>query len=133
MIFRYDESSDAFHFESRDDNCVPSYAPDAYGNDDTDIRVPLAPCAYRLADYTFAKGEPVSRSRVLNKLGVFRCLKRECDALNALLWRRFHHRHRRDDDGGPPAPLEEDELGKARFMELLSNVGVHRRVSEMIL
>ena len=138
MIFRYDESSDAFHFfdtslssSSRDDYCVPSYAPDAYGNDDTDIRVPLAPCAYRLADYTFAKREPVLLSRVLNKLGVFRCLRRECDALNALLWRRFHRDD--DDDGGPPTPLEEDELGKARFMELLSNVGVHRRVSEMIL
>ena len=66
------------------------------------------------------------------KLNVLRCLSRECDNLNNLLWHRFsptdenyHHRHSHT--------IEEDELGKARFMELISNCGVFQKVSELIL
>jgi len=106
---------------------TPSLATDAYGNAETDIVVPLAACVYRMTDYTYAKKEPVSVTRCVLKLGVLRCLARECRNLNNLLW------HRLD----PAAPyfgsMEEDELGKTRFMELLSNCGVYQKVSEIIL
>jgi hypothetical protein len=123
----------------------PEFVADAHGNAETDILVPLAPCAYRLADYTLAKREPVLLQRCLIKLGVLRCLQRECGTLNQLLLRRFskgsgHESPSLDDGtqaqssaGGISGSIEEDELGKARFMELLSNCGVYQKVSEMIL
>uniref|UniRef100_A0A6S8JUK5 AAA+ ATPase domain-containing protein n=1 Tax=Amphora coffeiformis TaxID=265554 RepID=A0A6S8JUK5_9STRA len=93
----------------------------------TDIIVPLAPCVYRMCDYTIAKREPVALERCVLKLGVLRCLQRECQTLNALLW------HRLSNTSGGSSSLEEDELGKVRFMELLSNCGVYQKVAEMIL
>lgn len=139
-LFQYEESLDAFVFDLTLD--TPRFVPDRHGNPDTDILVPLAPCAYRLADYTLAKKEPVQVQRCLIKLGVFRCLQRECAALNHLLWHRLSPRvpgipnlHDSEEAAvvGSSGTMEEDELGKARFMELLSNCGVYQKVSEMIL
>jgi len=124
-IFHYDESLDAFIFDHS--NAPPCLTSDKYGNADTDILVPLAPCAYRMTDYTLAKKEPVLLQRCVSKLGVLRCLDRECDNLNNLLWHRFNP------EFGHVGSMEEDELGKARFMELLSNCGVYQKVSELIL
>jgi hypothetical protein len=78
-----------------------------------------------MTDYTLAKKQPILLQRCITKLNVLRCLQRECDNLNHLLWHRFADL--------PHPTLEEDELGKARFMELLSNCGVYQKVSEMIL
>lgn len=145
-LFHYDESLEAFLFDLSLDK--PRFVADAHGNPETDILVPLAPCAYRLADYTLAKKEPVLIQRCLIKLGVLRCLQRECGTLNKLLWHRFSPSlgapgiPALDDDeeeDGKATPsagrgsIEEDELGKVRFMELLSNCGVYQKVSEMIL
>jgi hypothetical protein len=88
-----------------------------------EIVVPLAPCVYRMTDYTYGKKEPVRLARCANKLGVLRCLDRERDALNRLLRCRL----------SSSGTLEEDELGKTRFMELLSNCGVYQKVSELVL
>lgn len=86
------------------------------------VLVPLAPCAYRLTDHTFTKREPITVKRCVLKLGVLRCLQRERDNLNSLLQHRNYHE-----------TLEEDELGKNRFMELLSSCGVYQKVSELLL
>eukprot|EP00934_Nitzschia_sp_Nitz4_P000117 Nitzschia sp. Nitz4//scaffold13_size275219//17585//20152//NITZ4_000837-RA/size275219-processed-gene-0.122-mRNA-1//-1//CDS//3329535903//117//frame0 len=139
-LFDYDESLEAFLFDITKDQAL--LVPDVHGNEGTDILIPLAPCAYRLTDYTFAKKEPVKLERCIVKLGVLRCLQRECGNLNQLLWHRVSpsstpHLPSLDGDGPPPASgggsMEEDELGKARFMELLSNCGMYQKASEMIL
>jgi hypothetical protein len=152
------------------------------GSSDLMIVVPLAPCVYRMTDYTYAKRQAVSLHRIVLKLGVLRCLARECHRLNELLWQRFHPILLSNDgsygsngSGSRSLPemtplwkedenekkktdiptsatattaqphrspyyyyyyvgtLEEEELGKARFMELLSNCGVYQKVSELIL
>lgn len=82
------------------------------------IRVPLAPCVYRMTDYTYHKKEPIELQRCVQKLGVLRCLQREAIQLNHRL---------------PHGTLEEEALGQTRFMELLSNCGIYQKVSEMIL
>ena len=125
--FSFDETRKAFLFfrsGQKATDFVPTFLTSA--NNQTDILVPLAPCVYRMCDYTLAKGEPIELERCILKLGVLRCLQRECETLNALLWHMFtvsgaerHH------------TLEEDELGKTRFMELLSNCGVYQKVAEM--
>ncbi len=139
-LFHYEESLDAFLFDLSID--TPRYVEDVYGNPNTDILVPLAPCAYRLTDYTLAKKEPVLLERCLIKLGVLRCLQRECATLNHLLWHRLApgvpgipnlENSRPNKLASSSGSIEEDELGKARFMELLSNCGVYQKVSEMIL
>jgi len=130
-LFVYDETLDSFLLNHSADKAAPKLTTDDHGNADTDILVPLPPCVYRMTDYTLAKKEPVELRRCVLKLGVLRCLQRECDNLNNLLWSRLspattgvdHKSH----------ALEEDELGKARFMELLSNCGVYQKVSELIL
>ncbi|KAL7489335.1 hypothetical protein ACHAW6_014943 [Cyclotella cf. meneghiniana] len=141
-LFVYNEETSSFHFDlSLTDAHL---APDAHANPSVDVVVPLAPCVYRMTDHTFHKGEPLRIERCINKLGVLRCLRRECDELNSLIWGRI----------GPPddkwlelpttettemrhsydrRTLEEDELGKTRFMELLSSCGVYQRVSELVL
>lgn len=92
------------------------------------LRVPLAPCVYRMCDYTFAKQEAVELKRCLLKLGVLRSLERELATLNALLRERLKN----NNDKSSPS-LEEDELHKTRFMELISSCGVSQKVSELLL
>lgn len=125
-LFVYDESLDSFLVNHSKD--TPCLTQDDHGNADTNILVPLAPCVYRMTDYTLAKKEPILLKRCVLKLGVLRALQRECENLNLLLWSRLspstdHKSH----------ALEEDELGKARFMELVSNCGVFQKVSELVL
>jgi hypothetical protein len=131
-LLHYDSSQAAFLFSF--DTTTPRLTADKQGNPLTDILVPLAPCVYRMTDYTFAKKEPIDLVRCVNKLGVLRCFARECDNLNNLLWHRFNPH---DTDKGTlkkhSGSLEEDELGKSRFMELLSNCGVYQKVSELLL
>ena len=159
-LFQYEESIEAFYFVHDNPTLLnPRLCDDAYGNVDTDIRVPLAPCVYRMTDYTLAKKEPITLERCVLKLGVLRCLERECHNLNRLLWSRFNPMKNQrptkpnfvplwEDDKNDQTdavvdplravlhhvrPMEETELGKARFMELLSNCGVYQKVSELIL
>ncbi|CAB9527803.1 AAA family ATPase [Seminavis robusta] len=123
-LFHYDESLESFLMDLN--KITPLLTTDAHGNPDTDILVPLAPCVYRMCDYTLAKKEPILMRRTLLKLDVLRALQRECETINRLLWHRL----------SPTATshaLEEDELGKIRFMELVSNCGVFQKVSELIL
>jgi len=80
------------------------------------LTIPLAPCAYRMTDYTLAKQEPIALERCVYKINVFRCLSREMVVFNQRL-----------------STLSEDALPKMRFMELISNCGVFQRVSELIL
>ena len=127
-LFHYEESLDAFLFDHS--KTTPKLTPDAHGNADTDILVPLPPCAYRMTDYTLAKKEPVLLKRCVLKLGVLRCLQRECENLNHLLWSRLSPDAKDEDKSHA---LEESELGKARFMELLSNCGVYQKVAELVL
>mmetsp|Transcript_37504 Transcript_37504/g.78563 ORF Transcript_37504/g.78563 Transcript_37504/m.78563 type:complete len:883 (+) Transcript_37504:154-2802(+) len=127
-LFVFDETTKSFHFDVTSPNAIHArLSPDTHGNDNVDIIVPLAPCAYRMTDYTYSKKEPVELHRCVNKLGVLRCLDRECKTLNSLLWSRLHPIE------GEAGSMEEDELGKSRFMELLSNCGVYQKVSELIL
>jgi ATPase family associated with various cellular activities (AAA) len=162
QLFQYDESLQAFLFDPtshQQQPQQPTLVEDPNGNVDTNVSVPLAPCIYRLTDYTYAKQEPVLLHRCIIKLGVLRCLWNECQVLNQLLWNRFssasasaasivvehnndnNNNHDRAHDeqsrmmrpGGGATSMEEDELGKARFMELLSNCGVYQKVSELIL
>jgi len=123
-LFDFDSSNDAFLFDLTKQS--PCLTADGCGNGDTDILVPLAPCVYRMTDYTIAKGEPVLLRKCVLKLNVLRCLERECGTINNLL----RHRLSAEGVGGT---IEEDELGKVRFMELLSNCGVFQKVSELIL
>eukprot|EP00978_Attheya_sp_CCMP212_P042804 scaffold267418_cov47-Attheya_sp.AAC.1 len=125
-LFHFDPEQDSFLVDLS--NSTPRLVRDQYGNPETDILVPLAPCVYRMTDYTLAKQEPITLHRCLLKLNVLRCLQRECANLNQLLW----HRHQHVDDV-VDGSLEEDELGKIRFMELLSNCGVFQKVAELIL
>jgi hypothetical protein len=123
--FSYDSTLQAFLFFGAGDTVdsfAPKLVPDLHGQADTDILVPLAPCMYRMTDYTFAKKEAVTLKQCIIKLGVLRCLSRECNNLNNLL----QHRNYR-------SSLEEEELGKSRCMELLSSCGVYQKVSELIL
>jgi len=127
-LFIFDETTKSFHFDLTSPDAIHArLGRDTNGNDNVDIIVPLAPCAYRMTDYTYSKKEPVELHRCVNKLGVLRCLERECKTLNSLLWSRIH-----PNEGGGGS-MEEDELGKSRFMELLSNCGVYQKVSELVL
>ena len=131
--FQYDKSLDAFLLFADGQKVadfVPTLVDDEHGNAQTDILIPLAPCAYRMCDYTLSKREPLELRRCVLKLGVLRCLQRECKTLNDLLWHRFSPS---DSDGRITGTMEEDELGKVRFMELLSNCGVYQKVAELIL
>ncbi|KAL9181683.1 hypothetical protein ACHAXT_012026 [Thalassiosira profunda] len=122
-LFAYRADLAAFQFDLSSKNATgPRLAADAAGRPDVDVVVPLAPCVYRMTDYTYSKKEPILLSRCVNKLGVLRCLLRECGRLNALIANRL-------EQGGT---IEEDELGKARFMELLSTCGVYQEISELI-
>mmetsp|Transcript_58525 Transcript_58525/g.143179 ORF Transcript_58525/g.143179 Transcript_58525/m.143179 type:complete len:877 (+) Transcript_58525:96-2726(+) len=124
-IFIYDTDIESFLFNFSNKEPAPTLVTDQYGNQSVDILVPLAPCVYRMTDYTFAKKQPILLKKCIAKLNVLRCLQRERDNLNRLLWHRFT-------DSSHPT-LEEDEFGKARFMELLSNCGVYQKVSELVL
>lgn len=121
-IFHYDEDLEAFLFDFDQQPQQPIFVKEDDGGDI--LRVPLAPCIYRLSDYTFAKKEPILLQKCLIKLGVLRCFQRECKALNQRL------QVQKCQSG---FVLEEEELGKARFMELLSNCGVYREVVDMLL
>lgn len=162
-LFIYDEALEAFLFSFQEQDTSPAWIDDVHGNNNTDLLVPLAPCVYRMTDYTLAKKEPILISRCVNKLGVLRCLARECRNLNRLLWHRLNPAGNttttlpqfsklwdddNDDDGKNDdkqksserenvlfqgGSIEEDELSKARFMELLSNCGVYQKVSELLL
>ncbi len=91
------------------------------------VEVPLAPLVYRACDFTFEKAvrnqTAVTANNCVRKLGILRALQRERGAFNALLESRLE-----DSD-----PMEEEELGKTRFLELLSNGGVARKVVEILL
>lgn len=127
-FFIFNTELEAFQFDLSTPEVVNAHlSPDRHGNEDVDIIVPLAPCVYRMTDYTYAKKEPVLLTRCVNKLGVLRCLERECNQLNALLSARLKP------IGGRGGSIEEDELTKTRFMELLSNCGVYQKVSELII
>ena len=119
-LFMYNDSKKSFQFNLDKINTEPKLIAS-----NNEIIVPLAPCVYRMTDYTYSKKEPILLSRCINKLNVLRCLLRECDQLNMLLESRL----------SPPlcGTIEEDELGKSRFMELLSNCGVYQQISEMII
>ncbi|GAX27957.1 hypothetical protein FisN_32Lh021 [Fistulifera solaris] len=117
--FEYAEDIQAFLLLSKDDKpttLVPVLEEDV-------VVIPLAPCVYRMTDYTLAKQEPILLQRCILKLNVLRCLVCESQTLNTLLQHRFEVKD----------TIEEDELGKVRFMELLSNAGVYQNVSERIL
>eukprot|EP00986_Skeletonema_menzelii_P002509 scaffold678_cov146-Skeletonema_menzelii.AAC.17 len=116
----HDDSQQSFLF-----NFNPLHTEPKLVEATNEIIVPLAPCVYRMTDYTYTKKEPILLSRCINKLNVLRCLLRECDQLNILLESRLSSPR-----GGT---MEEDELGKTRFMELLSNCGVYQKISEMII
>jgi len=155
--FIYNNETESFHFDLTSSHTTTArLGHDAHGNADVDIVVPLAPCVYRMTDYTYSKKEPIQLTRCVNKLGVLRCLERECAQLNSLLWSRLHPSTAGDGDGDGHLDLdqhngeqrsitaggkvgrgggsiEEDELGKSRFMELLSNCGIYQKVSELIL
>ncbi|KAL7469945.1 hypothetical protein ACHAXS_010182 [Conticribra weissflogii] len=128
QLFAFNSELEAFEFDLSTPEVINArLSPDRHGNEVVDIIVPLAPCVYRMTDYTYAKKEPVLLSRCVNKLGVLRCLERECKQLNALLSARL------EPIVGEGGSIEEDELTKTRFMELLSNCGVYQRVSELII
>jgi hypothetical protein len=137
--FVYDETIQSFLFavhhgdtnKMNNDNkkdylSEPSLIPDMYQNDNTNIVIPLAPCIYRMTDYTYSKKEPITLHRCILKLGVLRCFQRECHTINTLLWNRYHTLT-------STIPMEEDEIGKIRFMELLSNCGIYQKVSELLV
>lgn len=133
--FVYDETIESFLFavhhadaaNSKNTNLnEPCLIPDMYNNDNTNIMIPLGPCIYRMTDYTYIKKEPILLHRCILKLGVLRCLQRECNTFNTLLWERYHTNQ-------SPIPIEEDEIGKIRFMELLSNCGIYQKVSELLV
>ena len=132
-LFEYNASLESFLFFSEgethnSDRMLPKLVP-VSSSASTDqhqqhrIDIPLAPCAYRLCDYTFAKKQPVSLQKCVQKLGVLRCLLREQAVINQWL-QSVILQHKK---------LEDDELGKVRFMELLSNCGVYQSVSQLIL
>ena len=91
------------------------------------IEVPLAPLVYRACDFTFEKAvrnkNAVTTNNCVRKMGILRALQRERDAFNDLLESRLE----------AADPMEEEELGKTRFLELLSNGGVARKVVEILL
>ncbi|KAL7535480.1 hypothetical protein ACHAXR_006515 [Thalassiosira sp. AJA248-18] len=136
-LFIYNQETESFQFDTTTNPAASAarLAPDMHGNPNVDIIVPLAPCVYRMTDYTYSKREPILLSRCVNKLGVLRCLLRECGELNALLWSRLSPRTTTGGGGGGGigGTMEESELGKARFMELLSNCGVYQEISDLIV
>ena len=97
------------------------------GTTTTTIEVPLAPLVYRACDHTFEKAvrnkTAVAADECVRKLGILRALQRERGVFNDLLADRL----------AASNPLEEEELGKTRFLELLSNGGVARTVVELLL
>eukprot|EP00980_Cylindrotheca_fusiformis_P021708 scaffold8535_cov132-Cylindrotheca_fusiformis.AAC.16 len=128
-LFHYDSEKEYFLFDLSKQE--PLLVSDKFGNENVDVLVPLAPCVYRMTDYTIAKKQPIELRRCILKLGVLRCLQRECKTINNLLWSRLGPADAlpgvdldsdkevdRKQIGGS---IEEDELGKVRFMELLSN------------
>lgn len=121
-LFIYNETNESLQFNLTPHHTEPKLLTKTTNNEII-IIVPLAPCVYRMTDYTYTKKEPIRLSRCVNKLNVLRCLLRECDQLNLLLEGRLS-------SGGT---IEEDELGKTRFMELLSNCGVYQKISELIV
>jgi len=129
VLFQHDESKGAFIFSFK--NVVPRIVEKS--DVESAVVVPLTPCVYRMTDYTMGKKEPITTRACVLKLGVLRCLQRECKTLNTLLRNRFTSSSSEDDEVPPPGALEEDELGKTRFMELLSNCGVYQKVSELVL
>jgi len=91
------------------------------------IDVPLAPLVYRACDFTFEKAvrnkTAVTANNCVRKMGILRALQRERDGFNDLLESRIE----------AADPMEEEELGKTRLLELLSNGGVARKVVEILL
>ena len=138
-LFTFDKETSSFIFDLTSPTAVAArLAPDANDNPETDIVVPLAPCVYRMTDYTYNKKEHILLERCINKLGVLRCLAKECNVLNSLIWERINPTKLDMPflDGKnnlTSGVIEEDELSKTRFMELLSSCGVYQSVSEMIL
>jgi hypothetical protein len=128
QLFMYNPSNESFQLNLTSNFTEPKLLREE-GSNNTIIVVPLAPCVYRMTDYTYTKKEPISLSRCINKLNVLRCLQRECDQLNLLLENRLSINNNNNNFG----TIEEDELSKTRFMELLSNCGVYQKISELIL
>lgn len=121
LAFRQDPSvpfefrNEAFLFFGKDDAATDFIANVV----DSRVVIPLAPCIYRLCDYTLSKREPVQLGRVISKLGVLRCLQREGACLNEYL------KHEES--------IDETKLAKTRFLELLSNCGVYQSVLDSII
>ena len=138
-LFTFDKETSSFIFDLTSPAAIAArLAPDTNGNSEADIVVPLAPCVYRMTDYTYNKKEPILLERSVNKLGVLRCLAKECTVLNSLIWERINPSKLDmplldSDKSQLFGVLEDDELSKIRFMELLSSCGVYQSVSEMIL
>jgi hypothetical protein len=83
--FTHDPNLEAFTFAANHDDCCISdddvdsnnrqrWIEPTVVSSETDhvvvAMVPLAPCVYRITDYTLAKREPVRVDRCVNKLGV---------------------------------------------------------------
>lgn len=136
-LFSFNPETSCFIFDLTSQNATNArLASDTHSNRNVDVVVPLAPCVYRMTDYTYNKKEPIALDRCVNKLGVLRCLERECETLNSLIWDRINPGKLEMpslDDPQTSGVIEEDELSKARFMELLSSCGVYQSVSELIL
>lgn len=131
QLFMYNPSNESLQLNLKSDFTEPKLLREE--SNTTVIVVPLAPCVYRMTDYTYTKKEPILLSRCINKLNVLRCLQRECDQLNLLLENRFSPPPSININNNVGGTIEEDELSKTRFMELLSNCGVYQKISELIL
>ena len=131
QLFMYNTSNESFQFNLTSSFTEPKLLQEEESNN-TVVVVPLAPCVYRMTDYTYTKKEPILLSRCINKLNVLRCLQRESDQLNRLLENRLSPSSSSTNNNAV-GTIEEDELSKTRFMELLSNCGVYQKISELIL
>lgn len=138
QLFMYNPSNESFQFNLTSNFTEPKLLREEESNNTVIVVVPLAPCVYRMTDYTYTKKEPILLSRCINKLNVLRCLQRECDQLNLLLENRLSPSSSSssssiNNNNNNVGTVEEDELSKTRFMELLSNCGVYQKISELML
>lgn len=127
-VFQYESTIESFLFftESQHHTDFKVELVAANGNDNQSqmLRIPLAPCVYRLCDVTLAKKEPIRLRQCLFQLNVLRCLKRECGLLNE---------RTEQQQGTSKVVWEESSLRQMRFMELLSNCGVYQQVLDLLL
>jgi ATPase family associated with various cellular activities (AAA) len=146
--FEYRHELEAFVFFTKDQTAASMIAGPAAADgtsttstwwDETSrtITIPLAPCLYRLCDYTLNKREPIALRRTVAKLGVLRCLRREMTVFNTAYLQPQQQQQEQQEPtssiGNSSLVLDETILAKTRFMELLSNCGVYQTVLDLIL